>query len=153
MSALSAEELEDRVRRYMDACTSGDAEKIAEYFTEDAVHYFPPGMYEGPWQGADFIAGKWATAVRDGGSAWTVDAVVVDVPRQQAVCEWTHFKTKAGVVLRGAEWYEFAGDGRITEIRAYYASPQDTSSDRLELGGFDYDQRGYPMGPPPGGPR
>lgn len=148
MTKLTAPEIEGRVRGYMAACTSGDAAAIAAYFAPDAVHYFPPGMYGGPWHGADLIAGRWAAAVAERGSAWTVDAIVVDPDRQQAVCEWTHFKTEADVVLRGAEWYEFDDEGRIREIRAYYASPQDPSLRRLELGGFDYATRGYPEKPP-----
>jgi len=52
-------------------------------------------------------------------------------------------------VLRGDEWYEFDPEtGLIEEIRAYYASPQDPSLDRLELEGFDYEERGYPVEPP-----
>jgi hypothetical protein len=83
--------------------------------------------------------------VRERGSSWTVDAIVVDDVRRQAVCEWTHVKASTRVVLRGAEWYEFDRSGLITEIRAYYASPQADGLDRLELGGFDYAGRGYPM--------
>jgi methyltransferase len=138
-------DLEQRVRGYMAACTAGDAELIASFFAPDAVHYFPPGMYGGPWAGAALIAERWAEAVRERGSSWTVDALVVDERRRQAVCEWTHVKASARVVLRGAEWYEFDESGLITEIRAYYASPQADGLDRLELGGFDYAARGYPM--------
>ena len=65
--------------------------------------------------------------------------------------EWTHFKTKQGTVLRGDEWYLFDPDsGLISEIRAYYASPQDRSLDHLELGGYDYAAHGYATAPPPG---
>jgi len=148
MAKMSAEQLEDRVRDYMAACTSGDAEAIEKFFDPDAVHFFPPDMYDGPWHGASFIAQRWAEAVRTGRSAWTVDSVAVDVQRQVAVCEWTHFKQVAGVILRGAELYEFDGQGRIAEIRAYYASPQDKSLTCLELGGFDYAGRGYPLEAP-----
>jgi hypothetical protein len=102
-------------------------------------------MYDGPWRGGRYIAVRWAQLVAERRSAWTVDALAVDVGRQVAVSEWTHFKQAAGVVLRGTEWYEFGGDGRITEIRAYYASPQDPRLQRLELGGFDYTGRGYPQ--------
>lgn len=148
MPQQTATEIEDRVRAYMDACTAGDADAVASHLTVDAVHYFPPDMYDGPWRGGALIGARWAEAVAERGSAWTVDAIVVDVERQQAVCEWTHFKTRAGVVLRGAEWYEFDDDGLISEIRAYYASPQDKTLDRLELGGLAYADRGYPMAPP-----
>ncbi|WP_433799939.1 nuclear transport factor 2 family protein [Actinomycetospora sp. CA-084318] len=141
---LSTAQLESRVREYMDACTSGDADAIASHMSADAVHYFPPDMYDGPWRGGRYIAERWAEAVRAGRSAWTVDALAIDVDRRVAVSEWTHFKRAADVVLRGTEWYEFDGDGLITEIRAYYASPQDKSRSHLALGGFDYPGRGYP---------
>lgn len=85
--------------------------------------------------------------MRTGRSAWTVDAIAVDGRRRCAVCEWTHFKQAAGVVLRGIEWYEFDDAGLISEIRAYYASPRDRGRDRLELGGFDSSGRGNPQRP------
>ncbi|GAA0977318.1 hypothetical protein GCM10009555_038290 [Acrocarpospora macrocephala] len=144
---ISAADLESRVQAYMDACTSGDPDAVAIHLSADAVHYFPPDMYDGPWRGGRYIAERWAELVRTRGSAWTVDAIAVDPGRRSAVSEWTHFKQAAGVVLRGTEWYEFDEDGLITEIRAYYASPQDKSLNRLELGGFDYAERGYPQQP------
>jgi hypothetical protein len=147
MRTISATDIEARVRNYMDACTSGDADAVAAHMASDAVHYFPPDMYDGPWRGGRYIAERWAELVRTGGSAWTVDAIAVDTERNTAVCEWTHFKQAAGVVLRGTEWYQFDDRGVITEIRAYYASPQDKSLQRLELGGFDYSRRGYPERP------
>ena len=148
IGGTTAAALEATVRGYMDACTAGDADAIAAHLTSDARHYFPPDMYDGPWKGARVIAQRWATAVRERGSSWTVDAIVVDEPRRQAVCEWTHHKGSLGVILRGAEWYEFDDDGFITEIRAYYASPQAPGHTRLELGGFDYAGRGYPYASP-----
>ena len=75
---------------------------------------------------------------------WTVDQIICDPDTDRAVIEWTHEKTKAGVVLRGDEWYHFDPDsGLIAEIRAYYASPQATGLDRLELAGYPYAERGY----------
>lgn len=144
---LSRSEMERIMRDYMAACTRGAADEIEEYFEPDAVHYFPPGMYEGPFRGARTIAERWAKAVETGGSSWTVDYVAVDEETQTAVCEWTHFKRSQDVILRGTEWYEFSDRGRITEIRAYYASPQDPSLRVLELGGFPYPGRGYPLRP------
>lgn len=85
------------------------------------------------------------------GSYWTIDRMVCDPASHQAVIEWSHFKTKQGKVLRGDEWYVFDPDsGLIAEIRAYYASPQDPSLERLELGGYDYAAGGYPLALPPG---
>lgn len=69
--------------------------------------------------------------------------------------EWTHFKTKQGTaillgeIVRGAEVVVFDREaGLIQEIRAYYASPQAPAVERLELGGFDYAGRGYPLRSP-----
>jgi hypothetical protein len=144
---LSWEVMESRIRGYFDDCNSGDVARIAANFEPDGVHYFPPGTYEGPFRGAQTIAEKWHAAVEKLGSCWTVDNVICDPPRRRAVIEWTHFKRAQGVILRGDEWYEFSPRGLIREIRAYYASPQDPALKNLELGGFDYAGRGYPLRP------
>lgn len=139
------------IRRYFGGCNAADVDKITACFTPDAVHYFPPGMYEGPFRGARKIADKWRAAVQTLGSYWTIDRLLVVPQSGQAVMEWTHFKTRTGTVLRGVEWYEFdPGSGLIAEIRAYYATPQPPGGDRFELGGFDYASRGYPVSVPPG---
>lgn len=143
---LSAVQMEAVMRDYYDGCNEADQEKITRCFTPDAVHYFPPGMYEGPFRGAEKIAERWQQAVEKFGSYWTIDALLIDANRAEAVIEWTHFKTYQGTVLRGAEWVVFdRATGLMKEIRAYYASPQATDLERLELGGFDYEQRGYEM--------
>jgi hypothetical protein len=146
---LTAAEMERTMRAYFEACNEGDVEAIASFFVEDGVHYFPPGMYGGPFVGGRTIGERWAAAVEDLGSIWTVDGIMTDPENARAAMEWTHFKTEDGTVLRGDEWYEFDPEtGLIEEIRAYYASPQDDSLDRLELEGFDYGGRGYPVEPP-----
>lgn len=146
---LTTERMETRMREYFDACNSGDPEAIAAHFVDDAVHYFPPDMYDGPFEGARTIGEKWATAVEELGSVWTIDRMLTDPSRAEATMEWTHFKTFTGTVLRGDEWYKFDSEsGLITEIRAYYAAPQDDELDRHELGGFDYEARGYSVSPP-----
>jgi hypothetical protein len=147
-AGLTWEAMESRIRGYFDDCNSGDIARIAANFEPDSVHYFPPGTYEGPFRGAHTIARKWHDAVEKLGSCWTVDNVMCDPSRRRAVIEWTHFKRKLGIVLRGDEWYEFSPRGLIREIRAYYASPQDATLKTLELGGFDYAGRGYPQKAP-----
>jgi hypothetical protein len=108
-------------------------------------------MYEGPLRGACKIAEKWQAAVHNLGSYWTVDRLLIEPIRYEAVMEWSHFKTKQGTILRGIEWYEFdERSGLIKEIRAYYASPQAADLKVLELGDFDYAGRGYPAAPPAG---
>lgn len=146
---LTDEEMEQTMRDYFAACNAGNADKIASYFVEDGVHYFPPGMYRGPFVGGATIGERWAEAVEELGSIWTVDQIMTDPENERAVMEWTHFKTEDGTVLRGDEWYEFDPEtGLIEEIRAYYAAPQSPELDRHELGGFDYERRGYPIDPP-----
>jgi hypothetical protein len=146
---LTHEGIEQTMRAYFEACNDGDVERIASFFVEDGVHYFPPGMYGGPFVGGETIGERWAAAVEELGSIWTVDSVMTDPENARAAMEWTHFKTTDGTVLRGDEWYEFDPEtGLIEEIRAYYASPQDDSLSRLELEGFDYEGRDYPVEPP-----
>ena len=143
--------MDELIRRYFDACSAADVETIVSCFIDDAVHYFPPGMYEGPFRGARTIAERWRQMVETIGSWWTVDTLLIEPVGWQAVMEWTHFKTKQGTILRGIEVYEFdQPSGRISEIRAYYASPQTQTLSRQELGGFDYGGRRYPLAPPPG---
>lgn len=145
-----ADHMEKLIRRYFDACNQADQPAIAASFTPDGTHYFPPGMYEGPFRGGETIARRWADCVDRLGSVWTVDRLLVHPETWQAVMEWTHFKTRAGTMLRGIEWYEFDPVSRlIREIRAYYATPQPDQAACCQLGGFDYDARGYPAAPPP----
>ena len=146
--ALSAAFMNTHIRAYFDACNSGDPARIATFFEPDAVHYFPPGMYGGPFRGALTIGRKWQAAVANFGSFWTVDSIICDPPTRRAVIEWTHFKRAHDTILRGDEWYVFTARGLIAEIRAYYASPQDPSLQRLEIDGFDYAGRGYPTAAP-----
>lgn len=150
MRSTSAGGLEATIREYFDACNQADAAKIAAFFEPDGVHYFPAGAPQGTFVGAPAIGAGWVTAVRNLGSVWTVDRVLVDAEKLQAVIEWTHFKPKQGVHLRGDEWYAFSPRGLIREIRAYYACPAATAERRShELGDFDYAARGYPLQPPP----
>jgi hypothetical protein len=149
MRDVSATGLEATIRQYFDACNAADAAKIASYFEPDGVHYFPAGAPQGTFAGAEAIAVGWVNAVRNLGSIWTIDRMVVDAARLEAVIEWTHFKPKQGVYLRGDEWYQFSTRGLIREIRAYYACPPATGGPRVhELGDFDYRGRGYPLSPP-----
>lgn len=140
--------MHDLIIRYFEACNQGDSDAIATCLTPDAVHYFPPGMYGGAFRGARGIGDRWVKAYQELGSRWALERVAVDAEMNTAVAEWSHYKTKQGTVLRGDEWYEFdEGSGLISEIRAYYASPQATDLRRLELAEFDYAGRGYSHGP------
>jgi hypothetical protein len=103
---LTSEGMEALIRTYFDGCNEADVGKMTSCFVPDAVHYFPPGMYQGPFRGAETIAERWVAAVETLGSAWTVDSVITDPATARAVIEWTHFKNYKGQVLRGdpADW-------------------------------------------------
>jgi ketosteroid isomerase-like protein len=149
MRDITAVGLEATIREYFDGCNEASISKIMGCMEDDAVHYFPAGAPQGTFFGARAIAEGWQKAVENLGSIWTVDRVIVDAGRLEAVIEWTHFKPKVGVYLRGDEWYVFSGEGLITEIRAYYSCPTSTDVIRShEMGDFDYESLGYPMTPP-----
>jgi len=132
------------IRRYFDACNAADYKALLSCFTPDAVHYFPPGLPEIPWRGAEAIANKWIWCVENLGSQWTIEKVLVGHDSNEAVIEWTHWKRKSGTAQRGDEWYVFdAASGLIREIRAYYAAPAAQDITIGELVGFDYAGRGY----------
>lgn len=141
--------MEAMIRRYFAACNAADYDGLVACFTSDAVHYFPPGLPDIPWRGAEHIAKGWIWCVGTLGSRWTIENILCSATRPEAVIEWTHWKTTSNTVLRGDEWYMFDNaTGRIAEIRAYYAAPADRSVVISELAGFDYRTRGYAMGPP-----
>ncbi len=150
--SLTREHMRSLIRTYFDGCNEADVEKMKACFVPEAVHYFPagsPASAPGPFVGADVIAQRWATAVANGGSCWTIDSFCGDESNSTAVIEWTHFKQFAGVILRGDEWYRFDPEsGLIREIRAYYAAPQPDNVEEVALGGFDYTGRGYAQTPP-----
>ena len=140
------------VMRYFEGCNAGDAAAIAACLTPDAIHYFPPGMYGGAFRGGRAVGDRWVKAYHELGSRWVIEKVIVDADANIAVGEWSHYKTKQGKVLRGDEWYVFdETSGLISEIRAYYASPQAADLEQLELAEFDYAGRGYSVKAPTGG--
>ena len=140
MRDVSAAGLEATIREYFAACNAADAAAIRACFEPDAAHYFPAGAPQGTFRGAEGIAAGWVRAVQNLGSIWTIDRMLVDAPRLEAVIEWTHFKPKQSVFLRGDEWYVFSQRGLIREIRAYYACPAAITEIRNhELGDFAYE--------------
>jgi ketosteroid isomerase-like protein len=144
MNTLTPQAMDAAIRTYFDACNAADYDALMACFTPDAVHYFPSGLPEVPWRGADTIARKWVWCVETLGSQWTIERILVSHDKPEAMIEWTHWKNKSGTALRGAEWYDFEPvTGKIKEIRAYYASPADKGTPINELVDFDYAGRGY----------
>ena len=148
MRDSTASGLEGTIRTYFDGCNEANVAKMTSCMEPDAVHYFPAGAPQGTFFGAQAIAEGWVKAVQTLGSIWTIDRVLVDASKLEAVIEWTHFKPKAGVHLRGDEWYIFSKAGLIREIKAYYACPSAVPARSHEIGDFEYAAKGYPMSPP-----
>jgi hypothetical protein len=141
-------QLEATVRRFYDGCNTGSDELLRSCLTEDAVHYFPVGSPFERFGSAGELVEGWRAAIRRFDSRWTLDRLVIDEHLRTAVVEWTHFRPATGGWVRGAEICVFADDGRIREIRPYYAVPAGDPSCRHELAGFDYEGRGYATEPP-----
>ena len=136
------ERIEEVIRAYFVACNAADAAAMTACFTPDAVHYFPAGSPFGAFRGAAAIARGWMDCVERFGSSWTIDDLMVDSSTDRAAIEWTHHQPRLGRYVRGAEWYLFASDLRISEIRAYYACPAAPGVSH-ELGFYPYAERGY----------
>ena len=109
----------DRIRAYYEACNSGDAEAVAAYFTEDATHLF---TRMAPVHGARRIGEQTAQAVEHAQASWHVEHGIE--AGDEAVIEfanhWTDPRDGEQRTVRGTEWFRFAADGRIEEVRAYY---------------------------------
>jgi ketosteroid isomerase-like protein len=131
----------DHVRSYYEALNSGDAERVASHFTEDATHYYT--RLE-PHRGAATIGQMTKWAVENIEAQWFVENAIEE--GDQAVIEWTmtwrHAESDEPRLDRGTEWFLFR-DGKIAEIRAYYHSgPKNRQGNLL---GFDHAGRGYTM--------
>jgi ketosteroid isomerase-like protein len=129
----------DRVRSYYEALNTGDAERVAAHFTEDATHYYTKLE---PHRGAETIgrATEWAVANIE--ANWKVENAIEE--GDQAVIEWTmtwrHAESGEPRLDRGTEWFLFR-DGKIAEIRAYYhGGPKNRQGNLL---GFDHAGRGH----------
>ena len=129
----------DHIRSYYEALNSGEVERIASHFTDDATHYY---TRLGPHEGARAIAEntRWAIDNLDG--RWWMEHGIAD--GDEAVIEWTMTwrdpKTKERRLNRGAEWFRLR-DGRICEVRAYHHG--DKRNPTGDLLGFDFAARGY----------
>jgi ketosteroid isomerase-like protein len=130
----------DHIRSYYAALNTGDPVLVAEHFTPDAVHYY---TRLAPHEGARTIGEHTKWAVDTIGGQWHIDNAIED--GEQAVIEWAMTwhdpNTRERRLDRGTEWFAFAEDGRIKEVRAYFHSdPRNRSGD---LRGFDHEGRGY----------
>jgi ketosteroid isomerase-like protein len=126
-------------RAYYEALNRGDAEEVASFFTDDAVHYY---TRLGPHRGAQTIGEHTRMAVDVLRAKWILEHGIDD--GNEAVIEWTMVWTdpKSGErrLDRGTEWFRFE-DEKIAEVRAYHHSNEKNRSG--DLLGFDHASRGY----------
>jgi len=149
MKQTPAQKAEALIRHYFAMCNKANRQGLIDCFTDNGIHYFPPGLPNTPWKSAAEIADGWIWCVENFGSKWTIEKVLCSSDGREGVIEWTHWKTAINEALRGDEWYIFNDDTtRIVEIRAYYASGVNKSVLVNQLQGFDYELRGYSTKPP-----
>jgi ketosteroid isomerase-like protein len=129
----------DRVRAYYEDLNSGDADKVARHFTEDAVHYY---TRRDPHIGVRAIADNAVLAVAHLNAIWTCEHLVAS--DDEVAIEWTmafdHPRTGERLLDRGAEFLAIR-DGLISEVRAYY------NERGGDLSGFDHVARGHTARP------
>jgi Ketosteroid isomerase-related protein len=132
----------DTIERYYRGCSTADVDLMLSTLHPDVVHYFlAPNTGTAPVRGGEHLARYWRKVAGLIDARWVVDHCL-EGP-DEAVIEWTMFWRPGGtgerIATRGAEWFTFAPDGRITEIRSYYQQRDRTT----ELDGFPYTERGY----------
>jgi ketosteroid isomerase-like protein len=129
----------DHVRGYYEALNTGDPEKVAAFFTEDATHYY---TRLGPHEGARAIAENAKLGVEQLDGQWHMYNGIEE--GDQAVIEWAMTwrdpETGERRLDRGTEWFLFR-DGLIAEVRAYFHGGRRNRSG--DLIGFDHAGRGH----------
>ena len=144
MAQLSAaQRMEEAIRAYIRACNDADSAAISACFVAGATHYRPGGP---KWAGASAIGDNFATRVAATGQWWTVDRILTDANRCEAVLEWTRFDPKQRQIVRGVDWFVFDPETfLIREVMPYFATVPDPKIARHEQQDFDYAGRGYPV--------
>jgi hypothetical protein len=141
-----AQQLEQVVRTYIQACNDADGDAVAACFSSDAVHYMPlndRGLES--WRGATTIGAKFESLVKASGRSWTVDQLLTDVDRHAVILEWTAFNRERDRLVRGVDWFDFdPHSGLIASVRSFVATVSNPDAVRVEQQDFDYAGRGYP---------
>jgi ketosteroid isomerase-like protein len=132
----------ETITRYYEGCSAADVELMLTTLHPDVVHWFlAPNPGCAPVAGGEHLARYWRKVARMLDARWVVDHCLAG--EHEAVIEWTMWWRPQGsadrVATRGAEWFTFAPDGRISEIRSYYQQRPQTT----QLDGFPYTERGY----------
>lgn len=128
------------VRKYFDACNTGDVEDLMGTMTPDVVHYFLPKSFP-TIRGAEHLARFWRKYKLTLNPEWKVERVIAsgDEVVNEWSCAWSPPGSPRRFMNRGTEWYVMR-DGRIAEVRAYFIASLDSSTDLSE---FPYADRRY----------
>jgi ketosteroid isomerase-like protein len=128
------------VRRYFEACNTGEVADLMATMTPDVVHYFLPATFP-PIQGAEHLARFWRKYQQTLNPEWKVERIIAsgDEVVNEWSCAWSPPGSSRRFMNRGTEWYVMR-DGRIAEVRAYFIASPDSS---VQLDTFPYAQRGY----------
>jgi ketosteroid isomerase-like protein len=125
----------DHVRSYYESLNTADSDRVAEHFTDDAVHYY---TRREPHVGARAIADNAVMAITLLNARWKLEHAVEG--EDEVVIEWSmefdHPRSRERLLDRGAEFLAFR-DGLICEVRAYY------NERGGDLMGFDHSGRGH----------
>ncbi len=129
------------VRKYFDACNTGDIGQLTACFAPGVTHYFLPSSTFPPIRGAEHLAKYWRSWKQQLDPVWAHDHLIAR--GDEVVSEWSVIFTPPGtqkrLINRGTEWY-IVRDARILEVRAYFIA--DLGSD-IEFPAFPYAERGY----------
>jgi len=128
------------VLKYFEGCNTGNLEDLLSTLDPDVVHYFLPDKFK-PIHGAEHLAKYWRKFRLLLRPTWKIDHIIGQGNEvvSEWSCLWTPEQTEVRLLMRGSEWYVMR-DGRILEVRAYFAYDNKAST---ELTGFPYGDRGY----------
>lgn len=132
----------ERVRAYYRDLNTGDTEKVARHFHQDANHYYTRLQ---PNRTGRQIGEVTEQGVKHLDASWHLEHAIEQ--GDEVVIEWTMLwrdPRHGGVkrLDRGTEWFRVR-DGLIEEVRAYHHS--DGKNREGDLIGFDHAGRGYTM--------
>ena len=123
---MPAVDYERTIRDYFDACTAGDARAIASFFAARRGARLPgwrhvPGrlpatrVSRSPRRSGTGFGDRFGGEFR---TRWTVDHVIVDAERREAVIEWSNFKPSVSAKRSSAR-------RRVLPLRRRRQDPRD----------------------------
>ena len=131
----------DHVRSYYEALNSGDPDRVAGHFTDDAVHYY---TRLGPHEGARTIGEHTKWAVENIEGRWKIEDALDDGER--VVIEWT--MTCAIHALASAGSTAAPSGSSSATAESARCAPTTTGTAGTPSGdllGFDHAGRGHTM--------